>query len=409
MWGLVTLPVPSRFLIMSKNFTHTLQEFKERKTVLQSPPPVVYLESVRGCVYTCAMCHISGSKPVRAGKELLDKMEPYYKDMEVLAIHGLGEPLLADLDYFVARAVEHDLVLHMNTTAFFLNKKIADKLAETRLSIRFSIHSGRPETYRRVMGQDFTKIKNNIAYLVQRTEVTGKRPYFCFSCIVMKENIDEIEDFLRLAAELRIPEVRFQRLNPNFHSLKGQKFPDRDFTFRYYEQFNREVMRTFLERKPRYKALADELGLNIGWGSMPTRIFEGYNWKNTVNSASNFLAGRNLFPLQPRKGACLAPWFGQLLVRQSGKVSLCCGAPQYVLGDLKDADLMDIWNGPRMQKVREGFQNGRIPRVCGYCNGFLFNQYPSNAFPGLRDQGTAPGTDRGDEDTANAGTREQPQ
>ncbi len=345
---------------------------------------MVYLESVRGCAYTCAMCHIRRIKPVRVEKRLLDKIEPFYKDMEVLAIHGLGEPLLADLDYFVSRSVEHDLVLHMNTTAFYLNKKITDQLAETRLSIRFSIHSGRPETYRLVMGQDFTKVKKNIAYLVERAEAAGRDPYFCFSFIVMKENIDEIEDFLQLAAELRIPEIRFQRLNPNFYSLKGEKLPDRDYTFRYYEQFNSEVMQTFLQRLDVYKDMADELGLSIGWGSMPLEIYNGYNWKNTVNSAGNLLLKRNIFPLRPLRGACMAPWFGQLLIRQGGTVSLCCGAPHHVLGNLKDNDLMEIWNGPRMQKVREGFRDNRIPRLCGYCSGFLFNQYPTNSFPGIR-------------------------
>lgn len=369
---------------MSKDFSRALQEFKERKVVLESPPPVVYLESVRGCVYTCAMCHIRGTKPVRADEKLLSAMEPYYKDMEVLAIHGLGEPLLADLDYFVGQAEKHDLVLHMNTTGFFLNKKVSQLLARTRLSIRFSIHSGRPETYRKIMGQDFTRVKNNIAYLLEQCDATGKKPYFGFSFIVMQENIDEIEDFLRLAAELGIPEVRFQKLNPNFYSLKGQKMPDRDFHFRYYDQFNRNVMRTFLERKPHLDAVGKELGLNIGWGTMPTKLFQGYNWKSTVNSASRSLTGRNLFPLQLRKGACLAPWFGQLLVRQSGKVSLCCAAPQYVLGNLNEHSLQEIWNGPRMREVREVFSQGKIPRVCGYCHGFMFENYPSNAFTALR-------------------------
>lgn len=376
---------------MPKDFSRNLQEFRDREVQLQSPPAVVYLESVRGCVYTCAMCHIRGTKPVRADAFLLDAMAPWYRHMEVLAIHGLGEPLLADLDYFVARAEEHDLVLHMNTTGFFLNPKVSELLARTRLSIRFSIHSGRPETYRRIMGQDFTKVKKNIAYLVEQCHSRGKTPAFGFSFIVMQENLDEIPDFLHLAAELGIREVRFQRLNPNFYSLKGQKMTDRDFTFRYYEQFNREVMRRFLERKPDYDALGRELGLSIGWGSMPTRLYEGYNWKSTVNSLSRGIAGRNVFPLKLRKGSCLAPWFGQLLVRQSGKVSLCCLAPQYVLGNLHEAGLMEIWNGPRMQEVRAAFREGLLPRVCGYCHGFSFENYPANAFTALR---AAKGQDR---------------
>jgi MoaA/NifB/PqqE/SkfB family radical SAM enzyme len=76
--------------------------------------------------------------------------------MDVLGIHGSGEPLLADLDYFVEQAMRHDLVLHMNTTGALLTEKKVDLLLKARLSIRFSIHAGRAVTYRRIMGGDLT-------------------------------------------------------------------------------------------------------------------------------------------------------------------------------------------------------------------------------------------------------------
>ena len=43
----------------------------------------------------------------------------------------------------------------MNSTAFFMTRKIADQFLRARLSMRFSIHSGRPETYKKLMGHDF--------------------------------------------------------------------------------------------------------------------------------------------------------------------------------------------------------------------------------------------------------------
>jgi hypothetical protein len=64
----------------------------------------------------CAI--IDRPNPRRSLKNLLKKIEPYYNELEVLTIHGLGEPLLSDLDYFVEKAVEHNFVLHMNTTLF---------------------------------------------------------------------------------------------------------------------------------------------------------------------------------------------------------------------------------------------------------------------------------------------------
>ena len=47
----------------------------------------------------------------------------------------------------------------MNTTGFLLTDELADLLLQTRLSIRFCVHAGRPDTYYRVMGSDFEKVK----------------------------------------------------------------------------------------------------------------------------------------------------------------------------------------------------------------------------------------------------------
>ncbi len=78
--------------------------------------------------------------------DLLKKIEPCFKDLEVMAVHGEGEPLMGDIKYYVEQSAYHDFVLHMNTTGFLLSRKLADLLLKTRLSIRFSIHAGRPET-----------------------------------------------------------------------------------------------------------------------------------------------------------------------------------------------------------------------------------------------------------------------
>lgn len=362
----------------SKDFSALLSEYQQRAVQVHANPAVIYLESVKGCPYTCAMCLSRRTKPERIAPELLQKVEPYFSDLEVLTIHGLGEPLLADLDYFVEQAVAHDLILHMNSTAFFLTRKVADLLMRTRLSIRFSIHSGKPETYKRIMGQDFQRIRENISYLMKQTEGTSGRHDFWCSFLVMQENLNEIEDFLQVVHELGIKNVRFTHLNPNWHSLKGVRMSP-DFTFKYLEQANKGVVKTFQKRFSRYQEVAAKLGVNIRHGNMPSRVPAAYNLKRLVNEGSALMTGKKLFPLLKNRGSCLAPWFGQLIIGIDGSVRLCCSA-NYVLGNLHQASLGEIWNGKRMQKIRETFHRGYIPRLCGYCKGFSFDDYPGNAF-----------------------------
>jgi MoaA/NifB/PqqE/SkfB family radical SAM enzyme len=161
------------------------------------------------------MCPEHYTKPQNISEDLLRKIEPYFNNLKVLGIHGGGEPLLGNIGYFVEQSIKHSFVLHMNTTGFFLSKKISDMLLKTKLSIKFSIHAGKPDTYRKIMGQDFEKVLENIAYLVKKDREENKNSDFGFSFIVMKENIDEIEDFLKIAHKSGVENVRFMRLKPN--------------------------------------------------------------------------------------------------------------------------------------------------------------------------------------------------
>lgn len=367
---------------MQKDFTNLLESYNRRDLKVNYNPPVIYLESVKGCPYACAMCHFRLTKPKKINKDLLVKLEPYFNDLEMMSIHGAGEPLLSDIDYFVEASLNNNFVLHMNTTGFFMTPKVADRLLRTRLSIRFSIHSGKAESYKKIMGQDLNIIKKNIHYLVKNADSLGKDHDFWFSFIVLKENIDEIEEFLLLAHETGVKNVRFMQLIPNWKTMRGLKLKERNFTFKYREQFNKEIVDKFNHRLPQYQDLSDKFGINIRYGSMPASVGINYNKKIIINNIINYFSGKNVLPLFRNKGSCLAPWFGQLIISQDGNVRLCC-ASTYSLGNLNQSSLAEIWNSPRMTKVRASFQAGFIPLICGYCQGFSLDNYPVNAFRGI--------------------------
>ena len=79
--------------------------------------------------------------------------------------------------------------------------------------------------------------------------------------------------------------------------------------------------------------MAEKLGVNIRYGNMPSRVVAAYNLKRLVNEAAVFITGARLFPLLRSRGSCLAPWFGQLVICNDGRVMLCCSA-NYVVGNL---------------------------------------------------------------------------
>lgn len=284
---------------------------------------------------------------------------------------------MGDLEYFIEQSVQYQFVLHMNTSGFLLTKRLSDLLSRTRLSIRFSVHAGTQQTYRRLMGHDLGKVKRNITYLLEEARKSGHAGDFWFSFLVLKENIDEIEDFLHLAHDCGIRSIRFMRPIPNMKTLRGAKLPDRDFRFFYFEQYNKHVSSQFMQSLPRYQALCDELGLRIEAGTLSTS--NHHPFLETLNSLNLRLFGNKLFPLRKIPGFCLIPWIGQLVINLEGNVRLCCSTT-YSLGNLNQSTLSEIWNSPKMKDIRVAFARGHNPKACSYCQGFNFSNYPNNSF-----------------------------
>jgi len=361
-----------------------LENFKYKRTVLNTLPAVIHLESVRGCPFDCAMCSVGNTKSVDISMELLKKIEPYYYGLEVLSIHGLGEPLLSNhMSYFVEKSHKYNFIIHMNTTGELLSEKKAILLSKAYgLSIRFSIHAGRKETYKKIIGGDLNRVMSKIKYLVDISQ--NKNHDLWFSYIVMKENIDEIEDFLKLANYCGIKSVRFMRLNPTLDIIKG--VTKRDFNLKYFEQFNKSIVDKFNNNIPRYQKLASELNIKIEYGTMNQfKKYELHSVGDFTNRATNKFFKKRVFPIVPQKGKCIIPWFGQLIVTIEGDVKTCVKS-SYHIGNLYDNNLEEIWNSKKMQELRRAFSYGRYHKLCGYCKGLNLNNFPNNSFKTIREE-----------------------
>lgn len=360
-----------------------------RDQILPFNPPVIFLETVRGCPHSCAMCHFGRTTVQCIQSDLLKLIEPYFKELEVLAVHGQGEPLLGDLEYFVDQSVINDCVLHMNTSGFLLTKRMAELLSRTRLSIRFSIHAGTAQTYQKIMGQNLNRVRENVSYLVDLTRRSGRKADFWFSFLVLKENVEEIENFIRLAHACGITSVRFMRPLPNVKTLRGVTYQERGFRFSYLEQFNSNVFERFQQVLPACRQLCEELGIRVETGTLTGSQSNIQVIVESLNNLFVSMGGAKPFPLRRIRGFCLAPWFGQPVIDLHGNVRLCCSTTT-VIGNLYKSTLSEIWNSSYMQMIRADFARGVNPRTCAYCRGFGLDNYPNNAFIDLDRKELAP-------------------
>jgi radical SAM protein with 4Fe4S-binding SPASM domain len=67
---------------------------------------------------------------------------------------------------------------------------------------------------------------------------------------------------------------------------------------------------------------------------------------------------------------CYFP-FRQMVIRPTGKVSLCCNDPlgKYTLGDLTEQSVTDVWYGEKFREIRELISKGRKNvAACAHCD-----------------------------------------
>jgi hypothetical protein len=96
-------------------------------------------------------------------------------------------------------------------------------------------------------------------------------------------------------------------------------------------------------------------------------------------------------PPPPSNHFCSYPW-RQLAVLVDGKATACCvdAEGEIVLGDANVESVERIWNGPEMNRLREGFLRKRaVHRKCATCS---VADRREDFFPGLSSEGAGPET-----------------
>lgn len=334
------------------NIARLRNDFASRRVRVSSFPVQMFIESVKGCAGKCVMCGNHPRTIEEFPAELLARVRPYLRYLKLLSIHGDGESLLGKrLPAYVALCQENDCFLALNANPVFLTDRRIELLLSTRLSAVFSVHAGTAETYRKLMGEDFHRMKERLAAFSERNRREGDpRNNIQLAYLVLKENLGEIDAFLELSREVGLPQVKFMKLVPNA-SIVGEGYTREDppFRFAFAEQFNEQVQRAFAERWPDIRQRAEALGIRLATGTMTSCCAPDPAWRKWK-----------------RRGVCAAPWLGQLLISQDGSVRLCCGLDEPI-GNLNEQDLCAIWNDAPVRALRETFRSGRFPAACGDC------------------------------------------
>jgi radical SAM protein with 4Fe4S-binding SPASM domain len=217
--------------------------------------------------------------------------------------------------------------------------------------LRVSFDAANAESYRAIRGKNYFHriLKNVRAFRALQEREGHDRPQVSAWLTGLRETIEELPDFVRVAAETGVREVHLQRLVFFKENAIGMARPDQAL----YERLSGEEA-IHIERAT---ALADELGITFsasGGASEP-----GISLKRSDNGSPWSL--------------CRRPWT-VMYFTANGRALPCCIAPfsqrgyeNYTLGDATQQTLREIWTGPAYRDFRKALKSNVPPEACANC------------------------------------------
>ena len=328
----------------------------ERTEAAAHPPVCVYLEITNRCNLLCTTCPRTYEElepPADMSWDLFRSIVDQLPDLARAVLHGVGEPMLvADLPRMVAYLKDRGIYVLFNTNGTVLSERNGRALIAAGLDeLRVSLDASNRESFKAIRGRDyFNRIVRNVRAFRNLQEREGHtKPQVSAWLTGLKETVEELPAFVKLAAEIGVQEVYLQRLVFFDQSAIGKAQPDQAL----FERLTREEAASLRQAEDLARALGITFSAS-GAASEP-----GLSLKKTDEDSPWSL--------------CRRPW-SLMYFTANGRALPCCIAPfsqhgydKYTLGNATQQTLRDIWNGPAYRDFRKALLSGEPPAACTNC------------------------------------------
>ena len=323
-------------------------------SIASAPPVCLYLEVTNRCNLLCETCPRTFEDlepPMDLSMELFTKIVDQVPNVKRVVLHGVGEPMLVKhLPEMIRYLKRRDVHVLFNTNGTLLAPKKQREIIETGLDeLRVSLDAAEAATFLKVRGKDmFDRIVRNVSSFTNLQRAMGaERPLVSLWLTGLKETVDQLPDFVRLAARIGVKEVHLQRL----------VFDDSGFGMARSDNSLFEQTRADEEA---VIANATALGQSLGV---------------TLDASGATEPGISLKRQSDDKpwAMCRRPW-SLMYFTAHGTALPCCIAPfsergydNYTLGNATQQDLAEIWNGKAYRDFRSALLSDQPPKPCQGC------------------------------------------
>lgn len=288
-----------------------IYNFHHRKFILDNSPQIICLEVTNACNLRCAICPMN-TGVVRRKKTFMKKsmfkkiVDNYSNYMNTVGISHHGEALLhPDLSFFVNYLHKNGVKCLITTNATVLTKNISIMLLRSNLD--YIMFS-------------FDSLKKEVYEKIR----TGAN---------FEKTLENIKTFIELKNDMnKKTNVCIRTINMDITKNSMHEF------ISYFEKMQ---------------------GVN------QIEINEINTWGGRIKR-ENFIANQSA---GIRKNCfCLQPWT-TAIINSEGGVFACNNHEDRDFGNIKEYDLLDIWNNRKYQNLRKNILKSKLERtICNNCD-----------------------------------------
>ena len=357
---------------------YAIHPYRNNHSLIVPYPIVMDLESTRFCNVNppCVMCCRNvWNDPDNLSDTVLSKIKEISKYIHTVSFHGIGETLLYPKIEELIKIFKNSYCGFTTGGHLFSEEKIK-LIVDSKLNfISISIDSSKKETHDKIRGTGFDKIIENILLLQNyKKKSNTKYPLLKMNAVVMKENINECADMIKLAWELGATHFDFVELIDSLSFIVTKN----NFLFDYEQQKTKHIKDKHDIELAKAAKLAYILGnISVNVGNIYNKdlfkeIYDQYTYDGYIErkvDTNNTLFGdisKNILyqdnKIVPCDVMCNRPW-RTVWIDCRGNVQVCCHQCDSA-GSLLDYTFEEIWFGDKMKKMREEMIFGILPEAC---------------------------------------------
>jgi len=323
-------------------------------------PGFVQIEPVGQCNLRCRMCPIQfrgdgapGQPRAYMDFDVYCRLVDQFPTMTELQLQGLGEPLLHPQFFDMVRyAAQRGIMVSTNTNLTVMTEAGAEECVKSGLhTMHVSLDGATAQTYQTIrIRSRFERVLRNLRRVVDaRQRLRSELPHLRIVAVVMRENLKELPELVRLAHTEGVDTVFVQHLCHDFgeSSLPAQYQPMRSFID------SQTLLHEDPQRVEHYFNAAREMAREM---------------KVTLRLPN--LRPRSHPPDMSGRQRCDWPWRGSY-ISYDGKAMPCCmvATPDRIhFGDMAKEGVAQVWSNAQYTSFRAQLEStGSPPEVCRSC------------------------------------------